>query len=176
MKGEAMFRRFLAVWCLPFLLAILPAAASFAVIASLPSTAYDFYLERITRLDQLILTLGSFLFILQTFLAWRALTWKNHGFDERADSWISHLSQAAEWFPLLGLLGTVAGILQTFSSISGPISPERIIQLYGPAITATGSGIFMALVNILPAWIVLAGRDLILALAGAVLPKKEEKS
>ncbi len=171
-----MFRRFLAVWCLPFLLAILPAAASFAVIASLPTMAYDFYLERITRLDQLILALGSFLFILQTLFAWRALTWKNHGFDERADPWISHLSQAAEWFPLLGLLGTVAGILQTFSSINGPVSPERIIQLYGPAITATGSGIFMALVNILPAWIVLAGRDFILALAGGVLPKKEEKT
>ena len=171
-----MFRRFLAVWCLPLLLAILPAAASFAVLASLPSAARDFYLESITRLDQLILALGSFLFVLQTLFAWRALTWKNHGFDERADSWISHLSQAAEWFPLLGLLGTVAGILQTFSSINGPVSPERIIQLYGPAITATGSGIFMALVNILPAWFVLAGRDLILGLAGGVLPKKEDKA
>lgn len=96
-------------------------------------------------------------------------------FDESPDTWINHLSQAAEWFPLLGLLGTVAGILQTFSSISGPVSPERIIQLYGPAITATGSGIFMALVNILPAWIVMVGRDLILSLAGGVLPKKEDK-
>lgn len=171
-----MFRRFLAVWCLPLLLAILPAAASFAVLASLPSAARDFYLESITRLDQLILAFGSFLFVLQTLFAWRALTWKNHGFDERADSWISHLSQAAEWFPLLGLLGTVAGILQTFSSINGPVSPERIIQLYGPAITATGSGIFMALVNILPAWFVLAGRDLIVALSGGVLPKKEDKA
>lgn len=74
--------------------------------------------------------------------------------------------------PPLGLLGTVAGILQTFSSINGPVSPERIIQLYGPAITATGSGIFMALVNILPAWFVLAGRDLIVVLAGGVLLKR----
>lgn len=56
-----MFRRFLAVWCLPLLLAILPAAASFAVLASLPSAARDFYLESITRLDQLILAFGSFL-------------------------------------------------------------------------------------------------------------------
>lgn len=170
-----MFRRFLAVWCLPLLLAVLPGASSFAVVASLPTAAYDFYLERITRLDQLILALGASLFTMQTLFAWRALTWKKHGFDESPDTWINHLSQAAEWFPLLGLLGTVAGILQTFSSISGPVSPERIIQLYGPAITATGSGIFMALVNILPAWIVMVGRDLILSLAGGVLPKKEDK-
>ena len=33
-------------------------------------------------------------------------------------------------------------------------------------ITATGSGLFMALMNILPTWIVNAGRDLILLLAG----------
>ena len=33
-------------------------------------------------------------------------------------------------------------------------------------ITATGSGLFMALVNILPSWVVLLGRDLILALSG----------
>jgi len=33
----------------------------------------------------------------------------------------------------------------------------------------------MALVNILPAWIVMVGRDLILSLAGGVLPKKEDK-
>ncbi|HMC65506.1 MAG TPA: MotA/TolQ/ExbB proton channel family protein, partial [Gemmataceae bacterium] len=87
-------------------------------------------------------------------------------FDERPDRWLSHLAQAAEWFPLLGLLGTVAGILQTFGSITGQVPPERIIQLYAPAITATGSGLFMALFNILPSWVVIMGRELILTLAG----------
>jgi hypothetical protein len=71
---------------------------------------------------------------------------------------------------LLGLLGTVAGILQTFSSIQGPTPPERIIMLYAPAITATGSGLFMALINILPTWVVLLGRDLIRALGGEAEP------
>ena len=84
--------------------------------------------------------------------------------------WLAHLAQAAEWFPLLGLLGTVAGILQTFGSISGPVTPQEIIRKYAPAITATGSGLFMALMNILPTWIVNAGRDLILLLAGG--PKR----
>ena len=31
---------------------------------------------------------------------------------------------------------------------------------------ATGSGLFMALINILPAWIVMIGRPLILSLGG----------
>ena len=39
--------------------------------------------------------------------------------------------------------------------------------IIAPAITATGSGLFMALINILPAWIVLLGRDMILLVAGA---------
>ena len=76
------------------------------------------------------------------------------------------LAQAAEWFPLLGLLGTVAGILQTFSSIKGQVAPELIITKYAPAITATGSGLFMALLNILPTWLVAFGRDVILSLSG----------
>jgi biopolymer transport protein ExbB/TolQ len=99
-------------------------------------------------------------------LSLRALQWKGTKFDESPDPWLSNLAQAAEWFPLLGLIGTVAGILQTFGSISGPVPPERIIALYAPAITATGSGLFMALINILPTWIVLVGRQLILSLSG----------
>ena len=66
---------------------------------------------------------------------------------------------------MLGLIGTVAGILEAFQASSGggaAIEP-RIIA---PAITATGSGLFMALINILPTWIVLLGRDLILLLSG----------
>ena len=67
---------------------------------------------------------------------------------------------------MLGLLGTVAGILQTFSAISGPVEPARVIALYAPAITATGSGLFMALLNIFPTWVVMFGRDVIMALGG----------
>src|SRR5262249_30471866 len=85
--------------------------------------------------------------------------------------WIENLTQAAEWFPLLGLIGTVAAILQTFGTIQGGNpSPAEIIRKYGPAITATGSGLFMALINLLPQWIVPVGRDLIRSLAGEPTP------
>ena len=105
---------------------------------------------------------------MQTLLAWRALQWRGTGFNERPDRWLSNLAQAAEWFPMLGLIGTVTGILETFSQIaSNPATrSQEIIRLYAPAITATGSGLFMALINIFPSWVVLLGRDVILSLGG----------
>ena len=60
----------------------------------------------------------------------------------------------------------MAGILQTFAAIDRPVPPAQIIRLYAPAITATGSGLLMALLNILPGWVVLLGRQLIQALGG----------
>ena len=126
----------------------------------------------------MILSLGTVLFVAQIILAWRALRWRGEDFDERTDRWLNHLATAAEWFPLLGLIGTVAAILQTFSSIGAPgatpeeTMPREIIRRYAPAITATGSGLFMALMNILPTWVVLLGRDLIRALAGGPAPER----
>jgi hypothetical protein len=159
-------RRTLIQAILPLLFCAVPLLAAGVVVASLPGAARDFYLTRLSSLDFLILGLGAVLFITQLALSLRALQWKGTKFDESPDPWLSNLAQAAEWFPLLGLIGTVAGILQTFGSISGPVPPERIIALYAPAITATGSGLFMALINILPTWIVLVGRQLILSLSG----------
>jgi hypothetical protein len=163
-------RRLLIRVVLPAVFCVVPLLAALVIAASLPVRARDFYLGHLTPLDGLILGLGGCLFGVQMVLAWRALRWRGAGFDERPDRWLSNLAQAAEWFPLLGLLGTVAGILQTFSAISGPTPPERIIMLYAPALTATGSGLFMALVNILPTWVVLLGRDLIRALGGEAAP------
>jgi len=52
--------------------------------------------------------------------------------------------------------------------------PKEIIRKYAPAITATGSGLFMALMNILPTWVVGLGRDMIRSLAGGAPPRKGE--
>jgi hypothetical protein len=165
-------RRKLIQAVLPLAFCTLPPLAGVLIAAALPATARHFYLTKMTAMDGLILALGAPLFVVQMFLAWRAMRWRGGGFDERPDPWLTHLAQAAEWFPLLGLLGTVAAILQTFSSMEqlGGVSVEarmnQIITLYGPAITATGSGLFMALINILPTWLVLVGRDLIRTLGG----------
>jgi hypothetical protein len=159
-------RRTLIQFVLPLLFSLLPLLAAVVVALAIPEDARNFYLSHISPMDWLILGLGALLFLVQMLLCGRALSWRNKSFDERPDRWLSNLAQAAEWFPLLGLLGTVAGILQTFSSIKGQVAPAEVIALYAPAITATGSGLFMALINILPTWIVLFGRELILTLGG----------
>jgi hypothetical protein len=157
---------------LPLFFAIIPALGAALVVATLPPIARDFYFNHLTPLDWIILGLGLSLFAIQTYLAFRAMQWHKRGFDESGDPWLNRLAQSSEWFPLLGLIGTVAGILQTFSSITGATPPAKIIQLYAPAITATGSGLFMALVNILPSWMALVGRGLILGLGQAPAPAR----
>jgi hypothetical protein len=156
-------RRFWIQRGLPATFCTLPLLAAALVAVAVPPDALRFYLKRImvSPMDWLILGLGVVLFLVQLVLSRRALRWRGTGFDERPDPWLNKLAQAAEWFPMLGLIGTVAGILQTFSAIAGPISPQEIIEKYAPAITATGSGLFMALINILPIWVVPMGRDLI---------------
>ena len=159
-------RRRLIQFLLPFVFACLPPLAAGLVMATLPPVAREFYLGHLTALDKVIIGLGGTLFFIQTILAFRALRWQGTTFDERPDPWLNRLTQTSEWFPLLGLIGTVGGILQTFSQITDKTSPQLIIQLYAPALTATGSGLFMALIIILPAWIVMVGRPLILSLGG----------
>jgi hypothetical protein len=153
---------------LPVVFCLVPPLVGAVIAAAIPNAALHDYLRRIrsSQIDWVILALGTVLFALQTGLSWRALQWQGEGFDERPDRWLNNLAQAAEWFPLMGLLGTVAAILQTFSTITGTVTPQEIISKYAPAITATGSGLFMALLNILPTWVVTVGRDLILALGG----------
>ncbi len=169
-------RRFWIHQVLPVAFCLVPVLMAGLLFAAIPSDARRDYLHRVkdSPIDWIILALGFILFIAQTYLAWRALRWQtaDNDFDNRADRWLSHLAQGAEWFPLLGLIGTVVAILQTFSSIvpgSNP-TPQDIIRKYAPAITATGGGLFMAFINILPTWMVSVGRDLIRGLGGHAPP------
>ncbi len=163
-------RRSLIQTLLPIVFASLPVLAALLILATLPPNARAFYLTHVSPFDGVILGVGGSLFLVQTYLAFRALRWIGEGFDERPDSWINHLAQSSEWFPLLGLIGTVCGILQTFSII-GPDTPtHRIIKEYAPALTATGSGLFMALINILPSWVIIVGRKMIGTLGGEEPP------
>lgn len=159
---------------LPLLFCAAPVLGAGLIFAAIPPDARADYLERVARspIDWVILALGTVLFLIQIALTHRALRWRETDFDKRPDTWLTNLAQAAEWFPLLGLIGTVAAILQTFGSFKGNVNPTpaEIIRAYAPAITATGSGLFMALINILPQWIARVGRDLIRALAGEQLP------
>jgi hypothetical protein len=166
---------------LPLVFCALPVAVAAVVFAAIPPSARGQYLDRLRTapIDWIILGIGGLLFVAQTWLAWRALQWKDarNAFDETVDDWLTHTARAAEWFPLLGLIGTVAAILETFNSFGPGSKPaaEEIIQKYGPAITATGSGLFMAFLNILPSWVVVAGRKLIQSMAGRATPPTPEQ-
>jgi hypothetical protein len=172
-------RRFLIQNVLPLVFCSVPLLAGLLVVVALPAHARNYYIDHITSspnafMDWLILGLGAVLFVSQTLLAWRALQWRGAKFDERPDRWLNNLAQAAEWFPMLGLLGTVGGILQTFAGATGGMAPDQIIRNYAPAITATGSGLFCALINILPTWIVVVGRQVILTLGGGARAEPED--
>ena len=167
-------RQFLIRLVLPTCFCLILLLAAALVAASIPEAARRFYLTHLSPMDWLILAVGAVLFCVQVILTWQALQWRGTRFNESPDRWLTSLAQAAEWFPMLGLIGTVAGILQTFSRITGRVPQEEIIRLYAPAITATGSGLFMALVNILPAWMALFGREVIAALGGGQAPAPGE--
>ncbi len=179
-------RRFWIHNVLPVTFAAIPVLAALLLFLAIPADARREYINRVsdTPIDWIIIGLGFTLFAFQIVLTWKALRWKPDAtgpggqFDHRADRWVNHLSQAAEWFPLLGLIGTVVAILQTFSSITPGSKPEpsEIIRKYAPAITATGGGLYMAFINILPYWVVGAGRDLIRALGGHVPPPETSSS
>jgi hypothetical protein len=164
---------------LPLILCLVPGLAAVLIALSIPNLALGHYLDYVQRskIDWIILGLGGVLFFVQTAMSWRALRWRGDDFDKSVDHWLTNLGQAAEWFPLMGLLGTVAAILQTFSQVAQDptAGPAQIIELYAPAMTATASGLFMALINIFPGWMVLLGRDLILTLGGTREPVPEEE-
>jgi hypothetical protein len=155
---------------LPVLFCLLPFLATALIVMCIPSEARTFFIKHFGMMEALIIGGGIGLFIMQMILCWRALRWRGTSFDAGADRWLSNLAQAAEWFPMLGLIGTVAGILEAFATHTGAIQPAVI----APAITATGAGLLMALVNILPTWIVMLGRDLILLLSGMPRPQPTE--
>ena len=140
---------------LPFFFCLVPFLAAAVVLLAIPRAAMKFFLGHVGSMDVLILSIGAVLFAMQMMLCWRALRWQAAGFDEGADRWIMHLAQAAEWFPMLGLLGTVGGILQTFSDSVGnrTVSPQddhhATTRWRSSPRSRKAAGLFMAFINIL---------------------------
>src|SRR5438067_1822256 len=95
-------RRRLIHLVLPLVFSAIPVLAALLIAATLPPDARKFYLEHLSPLDYVILGLGTGLFLVQTYLACRALRWRETSFDERPDPWLNRLAQSSEWFPLLG--------------------------------------------------------------------------
>ncbi len=157
---------------LPIVFCFVPFLALALIVLCIPRVAVTFFAEHFGMMEVLILGGGVTLFLVQMMLAWLALVYRGTHNEAALDRWLTHLAQAAEWFPMLGLIGTVAGILEAFAQHgqTGAIQPRVI----APAITATGAGLLMALINILPSWIVILGGDLIMMLSGRKTQPAEE--
>ena len=88
-------RQFLIRLALPLFFCIFPLFAAILVAIAIPVDARIFYLDHVSPMDWLILSLGAGLFGFQLILSWLALRWHLSNFDERPDRWLSSLAQAA---------------------------------------------------------------------------------
>jgi biopolymer transport protein ExbB len=67
--------------------------------------------------------------------------------NSRLQTWISYLSVIGVCSPMIGLLGTVTGMIKAFSTLasSGIGDPSSLSASIGEVLTATASGLFIAI-------------------------------
>jgi biopolymer transport protein ExbB len=67
--------------------------------------------------------------------------------NSRIQTWISYLSVIGVCSPMLGLLGTVTGMIRAFAKLgsSGIGDPSGLSSAIGEVLTATASGLFIAI-------------------------------
>ncbi len=110
------------------------------------------YIESLSWMDlYLILPYGGSLFLAHLICfwgRWKRYLWAVQGLEKRR----AFLLALSELLPLLGLLGTVFGLLQTFKAVAGIQIDDKLIyeifQNFAPALTTTASGILMLLPNL----------------------------
>src|SRR5262245_25737269 len=113
---------------MPLLFCALPFLMVALVYLCVPQQATTYFVDHMGKIEWLMLIGGTILFLVQMLLCFMSLRWRDTNFDTRADKWLSNLAQAAEWFPMLGLIGTVAGILEAFATHgAGSIIQPRMI-------------------------------------------------
>lgn len=106
-----------------------------------------------SSIDKIILLLGFTLVGLHVFGIYKRHKGRETFFVQEIKSYQQFLLNITELLPLFGLLGTVLGLLNTFSSFqttSGGDGTEisSMIQSFAPAMSSTISGILMAILNL----------------------------
>ena len=151
-------RRHVIRFLLPVVFCLLPPLAAALIAASMPPSARDFYLDKHSPLDGLMLALGLTLFVFQIALCWQALQWSGTRFNVWPDALADQPRPGGRVVPAARPhrhRGRHHADLRHLRQHQRRRHPAEIIFKYAPAITATCTGLFMALINILPTWIVL---------------------
>lgn len=113
---------------------------------------FNSYLEFISGLDWVILSYGGFLALFQLFAIFMRYGSRRVFFVQNLSRIQVSCLQWTELLPVLGLIGTVAAMLNTFSEFSAAhgegVDIAVIIRRFAPAMTTTLSGLFMVVINL----------------------------
>lgn len=106
------------------------------------------YLDSMGWFDRLIIGLG-FLTVLVQLIFYIMYVLKIKGFDKNANEWFDWLVLFFDLFPLMGLLGTVNGMLDTFKEFKENMDITSMMAKFAPALTSTVSGIIALILNLI---------------------------
>lgn len=113
---------------------------------------FEAYWHYISAFDWIILSVGTVLMLFQLVaIILRCISSKVF-FIQQLGRIQSACLQWTELLPVLGLIGTVLAMLNTFSAFDvtqeGGVNVVEIIKRFAPAMTTTLSGLFMVVVNL----------------------------
>jgi hypothetical protein len=113
---------------------------------------FNSYFEFISGLDWVIISFGVFLALFQLFAIFMRYSSRRVFFVQNLCRIQATCLQFTELLPVLGLIGTVAAMLNTFSEFSVTsgegVDIAVIIRKFAPALTTTLSGLFMIIINL----------------------------
>jgi hypothetical protein len=113
---------------------------------------FNSYFEFISGWDWIIISYGSFLALFQIYAIFMRYGGKRIFFVQNLGRIQESCLQWAELLPVLGLIGTVVAMLNTFAEFSVThgegVDIAVIIRKFAPAMTTTLSGLFMVIINL----------------------------
>jgi len=105
-------------------------------------------------LDWVIMVVGLLLIGLHVYGFWQRWRARSTHFVQHLDDFRNRLLSLTELLPMLGLLGTVLGLMSTFQSFQVATQGDMpdasvVVSAFAPAMSTTISGLIMAILNLL---------------------------
>ena len=113
---------------------------------------FDAYWQYLSPFDWVILSCGTLLLAFQLAALFMRCFSSSTLFVQNLGRIQAACLQWAELLPVLGLMGTVIALLNTFAVLGVPtdegVNIVAVIQKFAPAMTTTLSGLFMVALNL----------------------------